>query len=56
MVRKIKQKGESAILHWTLRKGFSDKVIQDQGPEGSKGAWGRKSISVRGSSKFKGPA
>ena len=56
MVRKIKQKGESAILHWTLRKGFSDKVIQDQGHESCNGALGMKSISVRGISKFKGPA
>lgn len=36
MLRKIKQKGESAILHWMLREGFSDKVVQDQGPERSK--------------------
>lgn len=33
MLRKIKQKGESAILHWMLREDFSDKVVQDQGPE-----------------------
>ena len=55
MLRKIKQKGESAILHWMLREGFSDKVVQDQGPERSKGAWERRSISVGGSSKCKGP-
>ena len=46
MLRKIKQKGESAILHWRLREGFSDKGIQDQGPERSKGVWERNSILV----------
>lgn len=55
MLRKLKQKGESSILHWMLRKAslirsFTIRDLKEVREHGE-----RKSISVRGSSKCKGP-